>query len=267
MKKTLSWILCVAALLALLSGCLNDPGEKLPQTDWWAEQQLPQPITDLSQNLTKSGGIRPMLKKGIPVVKVLDAPSDGSADVTAALREAINYASANFNGGIVYIPAGRYRLEGSVTVKSNVTLMGEWTQPEADTDKSALTVFEIYDREGLGYTLGGASGTFNLVGNAGLSDITFYYPNQGKGGIKSYPATISNDGSYMQVWMENLTLVNAYSGIEINGLNGSIYRNVYMTALNNGMYLNGLREIPVVENIKSDRSFGTILTTVIPLTQ
>ena len=56
------------------------------------------------------------------------ADAAGGADSTASLQRAID-AVAAANGGVVFIPAGRYRLAGGLKVAGSVTLAG--ASPEA----------------------------------------------------------------------------------------------------------------------------------------
>lgn len=207
---------------------------------------MPQPITTACQDLSQEREL-PALLDGQPVVAIVNTVRDGSVDVTDDIQSAIDEAYVRYSGGVVFLPSGRYRLDSALRVKGNVTLMGEWAPLKEDPD-SPRTVLEVYDREGNSYELGKGTGTFELDENAGLRNLTIYYPNQGNNGIKAYPATITNR-AYMMSSCENLTLVNAYSGIEINGHNQSHYRDIEMTALNNGFYFNGIREIPVLENL------------------
>ena len=235
----------ILLLVLLLSAC--GQGDQPPQKNWWEEQNLPQPITAESTDLSQERE-SPSLVEGQPVVAVVEAVNDGSVDVRDEIQAAIDQAYTRYSGGVVFLPAGRYRIDSALRIKGNVTLMGEWSSLDEGVDGSR-TVLEIYDREGVSSALGKGTGTFELDENAGLRNLTIYYPNQGKNGIKAYPATITNR-AYMMSSCENLTIVNAYSGIEINGHNQSHYRNIEMTALYNGFYFNGIREVPVLENLR-----------------
>src|SRR5947209_8221088 len=49
---------------------------------------------------------------------------DGAADDTAAIQAAIDKAGSSFGGGLVFIPAGRYRLTRTVYLWRGVRLVG-----------------------------------------------------------------------------------------------------------------------------------------------
>ena len=50
------------------------------------------------------------------------AKADGQTDSTGALQAALN--ATEKNGSVCFVPAGRYRIEGSLTVPAGVTLAG-----------------------------------------------------------------------------------------------------------------------------------------------
>ena len=62
---------------------------------------------------------------------VIDAPKDGKADATTAIQTAIDTA-AKAGGGVVFLPVGRYRLEGRLTIREGVTLRGDWATSEQE---------------------------------------------------------------------------------------------------------------------------------------
>ena len=67
---------------------------------------------------------------------VVEAPSSG--DATGVIQAAID-ESAAAGGGVVFLPAARYRLAGSLTVKEGVTLRGDWVPPGKGTaDRGTL---------------------------------------------------------------------------------------------------------------------------------
>ena len=73
-----------------------------------------------------------------------DADPTGERDSAPALQAAID-ASKALGGGTVYLPEGRYRIETPVTLRTAVTLRGEWVSPEdASNDLRLGTILEIY---------------------------------------------------------------------------------------------------------------------------
>ena len=60
-------------------------------------------------------------------VAELDAPREGEADASVDIQRAIDIIAeggGTFNGGTVFIPAGRYRIDNTLVLKSGVRLLG-----------------------------------------------------------------------------------------------------------------------------------------------
>src|ERR1051325_1147989 len=56
------------------------------------------------------------------------AKADGKTDDTSAIQKALDAAGRD-RGGVVQIPKGVYRVDGSLTVPAGVCLQGEWQAP------------------------------------------------------------------------------------------------------------------------------------------
>ena len=65
----------------------------------------------------------------IVVATPVDAPSRGEVDATAAIQAAIDEAH-EAGGGVLFLPVGRYRLDGRLIVHEGVTLRGDWLPPD-----------------------------------------------------------------------------------------------------------------------------------------
>jgi hypothetical protein len=137
-----------------------------------------------------------------------------SADATAAIQSALNDAG-NAGGGVVYLPAGWYRLNSHLTVPANVELRGSSSVPVMDQPGSSLgTVLLGYEGAGT------ASPDFDtalvtLNGNtAGIRGIRFFYPNNNPAGgtVTTYPYTIRGNGANQYVI--NVALTGVYDGID-----------------------------------------------------
>jgi hypothetical protein len=75
--------------------------------------------TDSDVTLSLGGSISPVFN----VKTLYGAAGDGTTDDTTAVRNAIVAASAA-GGGIVYLPAGTYKISGTLTLGSNMELRG-----------------------------------------------------------------------------------------------------------------------------------------------
>jgi len=73
-------------------------------------------------------------------------PADpATSDCTPAIQRALDAASAA-GGGTVFIPKGRYRLDGMLTIASNVVLRGHWSLIGPDRPAEG-TILMIHNQE------------------------------------------------------------------------------------------------------------------------
>ena len=100
-----------------------------------------------------------------------NAVADGITDATAAFQSALSNAAAG-GGGIVFAPAGNYRLNGNLTVPSGVELRGIYDLPHGT--KGLGSVLHVYPGRNQ------ANGTpfLQLQANAGIRGLSFHYPEQ-----------------------------------------------------------------------------------------
>jgi hypothetical protein len=66
-----------------------------------------------------------------------NAAKDGTTDVTAQFQDALDDAGAN-GGGIVFVPGGDYRLEGTLTVPTGVELRGIYDLPHSPSSRGSV---------------------------------------------------------------------------------------------------------------------------------
>jgi hypothetical protein len=145
----------------------------------------------LAGALTMKAAVNPAL--GVNV-KNYGAKGDGKHDDTAAFQRAMMAVSKQ-GGGIVYVPAGNYRILGDLNVPEDVILKGDWIAPPNITMPTAppTTLPEPLPRHGsilLAYAGSGkADGTpfITLNRNAMLDGISVYYPNQSVTNPIPYP--------------------------------------------------------------------------------
>lgn len=122
------------------------------------------------------------------------AYGDGVHDDTAAIQNALTAAGAS-GGGIVYVPAGKYRLTGTLDVPSGVELRGAFemrhrTQPAADGHAKG-TVLQPYGGQG---TTNGPP-AIALEANSGLLGVTISYESQNTNCIPFPPAIQGRGGN------------------------------------------------------------------------
>ncbi|MBE6767395.1 MAG: hypothetical protein E7549_00615 [Ruminococcaceae bacterium] len=143
----------------------------------------------------------------------------GEKDSTAALQQALDDCGAN-GGGVVFLPVGRYLLTDTITIPEGVVLRGDWQDPDAVTAGEALTYGTVLLAkpaplaEGASVTDGAL---FRLRSNNGLIGLTVYYPEQSAKDPKPYGYVFYAEFAYTLTF-RNITLINAWRGIGINGL-------------------------------------------------
>ena len=136
-------------------------------------------------------------------------------DATAAIQKALDDAG-NAGGGVVYIPAGWYRLDGHLTVPKNVELRGSASAPGVDQEGISFgTLLFVY--EGRGSAKADTATAFiTMTDNCGVSGLRFFYPeNNPQYGIASYPFTIRGTGKNM--YAVNLGFPGVYNAIDFSG--------------------------------------------------
>lgn len=176
-------------------------------------------------------------------VKGFGAVGNGKKDDSAAIQKALDSCAAK-GGGTVNLPAGQYRMDGSITIPSGVTLSGEWEEPHhAQLTKG--TVILAY--AGKGKEDGPALVSLNP--SSGIKGVTFYYPEQRVPGVQPYPWTIQGSGMHCSIM--DVTLVNPYKGIDFGTNPNELHyiRNVFGCPLKAGVFVDKCTDIGRIENV------------------
>ena len=138
------------------------------------------------------------------------ADPTGEKDSKSAIQKALNDVS-KAGGGTVFLPAGKYKVTGSISVPPFCTLRGDWQDPEKGTDYG--TVILDYQKSG---TTDFEQSLFIIGGSAGVRGLTVFYPEQSLTNVKQYPYTFYTTGagtSYMLANVQDVTVINGYMGI------------------------------------------------------
>jgi hypothetical protein len=172
-----------------------------------------------------------------------DGYRDGSLDATQAIQAALNLA-AQKGGAEVFLPAGRYRLDGSLTVPSGVSLKGSWQGPHHARLKTGAVLLAYGGR-------GDEDGTplVSLEPASCVQGLTIYYPEQKIDDVKPYPWAIQGRGMHASVM--DVTLVNPYKGIDFGTHHNELHylRNIFGCPLKIGVYVNRCTDIGRIENV------------------
>ncbi|HRF59756.1 MAG TPA: glycosyl hydrolase family 28-related protein [Fimbriimonadaceae bacterium] len=178
------------------------------------------------------------------------ADKTGRVDATNAFQTALD-AAATPGGGTVWVPRGKYLFRGNLRVPVGVTLKGSWN-----------SVPSHIGLRNPGFPKPGEGGTTLLVtANAGKSDgpafltlshnatvqgVVIFYPEQTPS-PKPYPFAIASKAKNPAIL--DVELLNPYQGIEMNGAERPLIRNVTGQPLRIGVLTDGITDIGRYENI------------------
>lgn len=153
------------------------------------------------------------------VLYVADAPHGvgylPAADATSAVQKTLDKAG-RAGGGIVYLPAGWYRISTHLTVPAKVELRGASAVPNRDQGgNSGGTVLHAF--EGRATTAPDtATALLTLDGKkAGVRGLRVFYPEQNPGkaeGVVPYPYAVRGKGA--STYVINAGFPNAWNGVD-----------------------------------------------------
>ena len=142
------------------------------------------------------------------------AVNNKNTDSTEAIQKALNKAAAD-GGGYVFLPAGKYRLDGYLVVPSGVELVGSMSNSSVPHGEGSILgcYYGQNDRNALPFT--------QLKENAGFRGITIDYPLQVyKKPEKSsdyrpdyYPYAIQGQGK--NIYVINVGVRAAYAALDL----------------------------------------------------
>lgn len=129
------------------------------------------------------------------------ADKTGKVDSTPAIQSALDMCD-KAEGGTVFLPAGRYRVEGRLEIRGGTSLRGEWVSPDAGGLGNG-TILMAY--AGRGEEKPDSNAFIRLHSGGCLRDLGVWYPEQKASAPVAYPATIHGSG---HTTMCNITLYN-----------------------------------------------------------
>lgn len=176
----------------------------------------------------------------------MGADKTGVMDSTAAIQRSLSKIP---NGGVIFLPAGRYKVNGTLRIPAGVTLRGEWLNPEQG-GLGQGTILMAY--AGKGITDPTDTPFISIKSGAGLRDISIWYPEQDAANPVAYPATIYGDGHTDVI---NVTLYNSYYGFYNNSCSSMLIRQMYGTVLSRGIHGAFAYDIPRIENVYFDTKY------------
>ena len=173
------------------------------------------------------------------------ALASGTTDATSAIQASLDAAA--IKGGSVRLPPGQYLIRGSLRIPSGVTFAGSWEEPHHGVSWQKGTTLLITGGRGDE----NAPAAIAMDANSAIKGFTLVWPEQVWNDIKPYPWAIQGRATHVSV--ENVTLVNAYQGIEFGSdrLNGSLHlaRNIFGCVLRRGVFVDSTTDIGRIENV------------------
>ena len=170
------------------------------------------------------------------------AVGNGKTDNTAAFQRAL--AAASGIGGVVRVPPGQFRFDGTIAIPVGTALEGSWRGPHyPDPHKGTmLLVHSGRDRED-------SEAFVTLASDSTIKGVSFYYPEQKAADIRPYPWTISVRGDRVNVI--DIAMANSYNALDCGThYNAAHYlRNLNITALRRGVFVDRVYDIGRMENI------------------
>ena len=165
------------------------------------------------------------------------ADATGQQDISAALQTALDEANAA-GGGVVYLPAGIYRLTNPVTVGANTVIMGAHQNPQQGSDAFQGTVLLVTYGEG-GTETDKAAITVKGDGS-GIMGLTVYYPENGVSQANTLTESPGEYSYFARLGGKNcfaveLCLIAASRGICFDGAENFIADRILMTVFDHGI--------------------------------
>lgn len=170
------------------------------------------------------------------------------------------------NGGVLFVPEGKYLLSGTLFIPKGVTLRGEWEKPvKGQPIKGTVLMAANPAAKGKDCTVlpNGSQGTayeqLSLIimqPSSAVKDINIWYPEQNVNNIVAYPPAIlfGQQGYWGNDYClaSNITLVNAFDGIIFSRRSGGGAPNcygIYGTPLRRGIEIDNIAEVGRIDNV------------------
>ncbi|KAA6303064.1 MAG: hypothetical protein EZS26_000667 [Candidatus Ordinivivax streblomastigis] len=169
-------------------------------------------------------------------------------------------ANGTPNGGVLYVPEGKYLIKGSLFLPKGVTIRGDWEKPvKGQAIKGTILMAANPSAKGHDCQVISAYEQQSLITmqpSSAVRDLNIWYPDQDPNNIVAYPPAIlfGQQGYWGNdyVLASNITLVNAYDGIIFSRRNGGGAPNcygIYGSPLKRGIEIDNIAEIGRIDNV------------------
>jgi hypothetical protein len=183
-------------------------------------------------------------------VTTAGAKGDGVTDNTAVFQQMLDDAG-RAGGGVVDVPAGRFRINGNLVIPANVTLQGIYRVPPTTARVAAtnLTGSVLLAYAGRGSAEG--QPFIRLAGNnASIAGLIVAYPDWKQTDVPPvpYPPCVSSYDTE-NVGVRDCLLLNPYEGIRLVRAHRHIVRNVTGYPIWRGIFVDMCGDIGHIENV------------------
>jgi hypothetical protein len=184
-------------------------------------------------------------------VRNFGAKGDEKTDDTAAFLRALD-ACRQTDCGSVYVPSGRYLIEGHLVIPEAVALVGNWQAPATFEPKAAkIQGSVLLAVEGAGKPEGPPFLTMKT--NSVIKGLTIFYPEQTNTNPPvAYPWTVATaEGGATNVSIIDVLMVNSYQAVDFGSYPSARHfiRNLNCHALYRGIYVDRCGDIGRIENV------------------
>jgi len=153
-------------------------------------------------------------------------------------------------GGVLYLPVGKYRVDGKLLIPKGVTIRGDWKKPVKGQPIEGTILIA---RQGRGSRLE-SDAFITMQSGAAVMDMAIWYPQQN--GVTPYAPTIlmgQPGGPHGDEFcnVKNVTLVNSWDGVIFSQIGGTCptINGLYGTPLNQGVEIDRIVDIGRIEHI------------------
>lgn len=182
-------------------------------------------------------------------VTELGANNDGSVDVTAIFQKALD-EMGKLGGGIVYVPAGEYKIEGTLKIPAGVTLQGTFRTPPTSHYPNMPNLAGAVLLAYFGRGQQDGEPFITLAGNnATLEGVIIRYPEVTPNDVPPvpYPPTVYSK-NVENVGVIDCCIINPYEALHFENSARMIIRNVFGYPSWRGLYIDACYDISRVEN-------------------
>jgi hypothetical protein len=205
-------------------------------------------------------------------INVLDHGADptGTQDQTLLFQKLLDVLgsrtlnSGQGNGGVLYVPEGKYFFKGSLFLPKGVTIRGDWQKPVKGQPIKG-TILMVTNGRGNDASIVQsyeAKSFITMQPTTAVKDLNIWYPDQDASTIVAYPPAIllgqQNYWGNDYTLVSNVTFINAFDGIvETRRMSGDgnvaggapqCY-GIYGTPLRRGIEIDALAEVGRTDNV------------------